>query len=169
MRKFGLGLHPDKTRLIEFGRFAASNRKQRGEGKPETFNFLGFTHMCGKTRKTGRFIVKRKTIPKRLSAKLKELKEELRRRWHEPVDQLGRWLRSVVRGYFNYYAVPGNMDSLNSFRSQAIWQWHRALRRRSQKSRMTWKRFEPLVTCWIPSAKILHPHPNLRFDARHLR
>jgi RNA-directed DNA polymerase len=169
MRKFGLSLHPDKTRLIEFGRFAANNRKQRGEGKPETFNFLGFTHMCGKTRKTGRFIVKRKTVPKRLSAKLKELKEELRRRWHEPVDQLGRWLRSVVRGHFNYHAVPGNMDSLNSFRSQAIWQWRRALRRRSQKRRMTWKRFEPLVKCWIPSAQILHPHPNLRFDARYLR
>ncbi len=167
--KFGLKLHPDKTRLIEFGRYAAENRKQRGEGKPETFNFLGFTHICGRTRRTGRFIVKRKTIPKRLSAKLKELKEELRRRWHEPVDEIGRWLRSVVRGYFNYHAVPGNMDSLNSFRSQVIRQWHRALRRRSQKSRMTWTRFAPLVKCWIPSAKILHPHPNLRFDARYLR
>lgn len=169
LRKFGLELHSDKTRLIEFGRYAAANRKQRGEGKPDTFNFLGFTHICGRTRRTGRFIVKRKTIPKRLSAKLKELKEELRRRWHEPVEAIGRWLRSVVRGYFNYHAVPGNMDSLNSFRSQVIWRWHRALRRRSQKSRMTWARFEPLVACWIPSAKILHPHPNLRFDARYLR
>ncbi len=97
LRKFGLELHPDKTRLIEFGRYAAENRKQRGEGKPETFNFLGFTHICGKTRKTGRFIVKRKTIRKRLSAKLKELKEELRRRWHEPVAEVGKWLRSVVQ------------------------------------------------------------------------
>jgi group II intron reverse transcriptase/maturase len=167
--KFGLELHPDKTRLIEFGRQAAEHRKQRGEGKPEVFNFLGFTHMCGKTRKTGRFIVKRKTIPKRLSAKLRELKGELRRRWHQPVVEVGAWLRSVVQGYFNYHAVPGNMDSLNSFRAQVIWRWYRALRRRSQRDRMTWARFWPLVDRWIPSAKILHPHPNLRFDARHPR
>jgi group II intron reverse transcriptase/maturase len=168
-RKFGLELHPDKTRLIEFGRQAAEHRKQRGEGKPEVFNFLGLTHMCGKTRKTGRFIVKRKTIPKRLSAKLNELKGELRRRRHQPVAEVGEWLRSVVQGYFNYHAVPGNMDSLNSFRAQVIWRWYRALRRRSQRTRMTWARFWPLVDCWIPSAKILHPHPNLRFDARHPR
>jgi RNA-directed DNA polymerase len=169
VRKFGLELHPDKTRLIEFGRQAAEHRKQRGEGKPEVFNFLGLTHMCGKTRKTGRFIVKRKTIPKRLSAKLSELKGELRRRWHEPVAEVGAWLRSVVQGYFNYHAVPGNMDSLNSFRAQVIWRWYRALRRRSQRDRMNWKRFWPVVDRWIPSAKILHPHPNLRFDARHPR
>jgi len=164
-----LELHPDKTRLIEFGRHAAGNRKQRGEGKPEVFNFLGFTHMCGTTRKTGRFIVKRKTIRKRLSAKLRELKEELRRRWHWPVAEVGKWLKSVVQGYFNYYAVPGNMDSLNSFRAQVIWRWYRALRRRSQRDRMTWERFWPLVDRWIPSAKILHPHPNVRFDAKYLR
>jgi RNA-directed DNA polymerase len=169
MRQFGLELHPDKTRLIEFGRHAADNRKQRGENKPETFDFLGFTHMCGTTRKTGRFIVRRKTIPKRLSAKLKELKEELRRRWHVPVGEVGRWLRSVVQGYFNYHAVPGNMDSLNSFRAQVIWRWYRALRRRSQRSQMTWDRFWQLVDRWIPSAKILHPHPNVRFDAMHPR
>jgi group II intron reverse transcriptase/maturase len=169
LQKFGLELHPDKTRLIEFGRHAAGNRKQRGEGKPEVFNFLGFTHMCGTTRKTGRFIVKRKTIRKRLSAKLRELKEELRRRWHWPVAEVGKWLKSVVQGYFNYYAVPGNMDSLNSFRAQVIWRWYRALRRRSQRTRMTWERFWPLVDRWIPSAKILHPHPNVRFDAKYLR
>jgi len=169
LQKFGLELHPDKTRLIEFGRHAAENWKQRGEGKPEVFNFLGFTHMCGKTRKTGRFIVKRKTIHKRLSAKLSELKEELRRRWHQPVAEVGKWLKSVVQGYFNYHAVPGNMDSLNSFRAQVIWRWYRALRRRSQRNRMTWERFWPLVDRWIPSAKILHPHPNVRFDARYLR
>jgi len=157
LRKFGLELHPDKTRLIEFGRHATENRKQRGEGKPEVFNFLGFTHMCGKTRKTGRFIVKRKTIRKRLSAKLGELKEELRRRWHQPVAEVGKWLRTVVQGYFNYHAVPGNMDSLNSFRAQVIWLWYRGLRRRSQRSRMTWERFLSLVGQWIPSAKILHP------------
>jgi RNA-directed DNA polymerase len=169
LRKFGLELHPDKTRLIEFGRHAAENRRRRGDGKPEVFDFLGFTHICGKTRKTGRFIVKRKTIQKRLAAKLGELKQELRRRWHQPVSEVGKWLRSVVQGYFNYYAVPGNMDSLNSFRAQAIWRWRRALRRRSQRHRMTWERFWPLVDRWLPSAKILHPHPNLRFDARYLR
>jgi len=169
MEKFGLELHPDKTRLIEFGREAAENRKRRGEGKPEVFDFLGFTHICGKTRKTGRFIVKRKTIRKRLTRKLKELKEELRRRWHEPVADTGRWLRKVVQGYFNYHAVPGNMESLNSFRAQVIWRWRRALRRRSQRSRMTWERYWRIVDRWIPSAKILHPHPNVRFDAKHPR
>jgi RNA-directed DNA polymerase len=169
LQQFGLELHPDKTRLIEFGRHAAENRKQRGEGKPETFDFLGFTHICGKTRKTGRFIVKRQTIRKRLSAKLRELKEELRRRWHQPVAEVGRWLRSVVQGYFNYHAVPGNLDRLKSFRSQIIWRWYRALRRRSQRSRMTWARFRPLLIRWIPSARILHPHPNVRFDAMHPR
>ena len=169
LQKFGLELHPDKTRLIEFGRDAAEERKRRGEGKPEVFNFLGFTHICGKTRKTGRFIVKRKTIPKRLSAKLSELKGELRRRWHQPVAEVGAWLKAVVQGYFNYHAVPGNMDSLNSFRAQVIWRWYRALRRRSQRDRMSWERFWPLVDRWIPSARILHLHPNVRFDAIHLR
>jgi group II intron reverse transcriptase/maturase len=169
LRTFGLELHPDKTRLIAFGRHAAAHRQQRGEAKPETFDFLGFTHMCGTTRKTGRFIVRRKTIRKRLSAKLAAVKEELRRRWHAPVPDVGRWLRSVVQGYFNYHAVPGNMASLNSFRAQVIWRWHRALRRRSQRSRMTLDRFWQLVHRWIPSAKILHPHPNVRFDAMHPR
>src|SRR5271163_622722 len=169
LQKFGLELHPDKTRLIEFGREAGKNRKQRGEDKPEVFDFLGFTHMCGTTRTTGRFIVKRKTMRKRLSGKLGELKEELRRRWHQPVAEVGKWLRSVVKGYFNYHAVPGNMDSLNSFRAQVIWHWYRALRRRSQHDRMTWARFLLLVGRWIPSAKILHPHPNVRFDAMHPR
>jgi RNA-directed DNA polymerase len=169
MRKFGLELHPDKTRLIEFGRYAAENRKQRGEDKPETFNFLGFTHICGKTRKTGRFTVKRKTVHKRLSTKLREVKEELRRRWHAPVAEVGKWLRSVVQGHFNYHAVPGNMDSLKSFRTQVIWQWYRALWRRSQKGRLTWERFGPLVALWIPHAQILHPYPDLRFDAKYPR
>jgi len=169
LQKFGLELHPDKTRLIEFGRNAAENRKRGGASKPEGFDFLGFTHLCGKTRKTGRFIVKRKTIRKRLSAKLKELQAEMRRRWHQPVAETGRWLRSVVQGYFNYHAVPGNMDSLNSFRAQIIWRWYRALRRRSQRSQMTWERFWRLVDRWIPSAHIQHPHPNLRFDVKHPR
>ena len=169
LRKFGLELHPDKTRLIEFGRFAAEDRKRRGEGKPETFNFLGFTHICAKNRKTGGFSVDRKTIRKRLSTKLKAVREELRRLGHEPVSEVGKWLRSVVQGYFNYHAVPGNADSLQSFRAQVIWHWFRALQRRSQKSRMTWERFGPLVARWIPSVTILHPRPAMRFNARYLR
>jgi cytochrome c553 len=140
-----------------------------GEGKPETFDVLGFTHLCGTTRKTGRFIVKRQTIRKRLSAKLTALKAELRHRWHVPVPQLGQWLRSVVQGWFNYHAVPGNMDRVNVFRSQVPRLWFRALRRRSQRRPMTWARFLTLVGRWLPSAKILHPHPNVRFDATHPR
>ena len=169
LRTFGLTLHPDKTRLIEFGRYAAEQRKQRGEAKPDTFDFLGFTHLCGKTRKTGRFIVKRQTIRKRLTAKLQAVKADLRHRWHDPVAIVGKWLHSVVLGWFNYHAVPGNMDSLNSFRSQVIRHWCRALRRRSQRHRLTWTRFLTLVAAWIPSAKIMHPHPNVRFDAMHPR
>ena len=137
LRKFGLELHPDKTRLIEFGRFAAASRKQRGAGKPETFDFLGFTHICGQSRKHGKFLVLRKTVRKRLLAKLKELKEELRRRWHQSVAELGRWLRSVLQGYFNYHAVPGNLASVNSFRQEVSKRWLRALRRRGQKHPMT--------------------------------
>lgn len=166
---FGLDLHPDKTRLIEFGRDASGHRKARGEGKPDTFDFLGFTHICGTTRTTGRFIVQRQTIRRRFSAKLAVIKEALRRRWHEPVALTGRWLRAVVQGYFNYHAVPGNMDRLNSFRAQVIWRWYRALRRRGQRRRLTWARFLRVVDAWIPSARILHPHPNVRFDAMHPR
>jgi hypothetical protein len=113
--------------------------------------------------------VKRKTISKRMRAKLLELKQQLRRRMHEPVAQTGQWLRSIVQGYFNYHAVPGNMDSLNSFRTQVIWRWYRALRRRGQRRRLTWARFLRLVDAWIPSARIVHPHPNVRFDAMHPR
>jgi group II intron reverse transcriptase/maturase len=166
---FGLELHPDKTRLIEFGRHAADHRKARNEGKPDTFDFLGFTHICGTTRKTGRFIVKRQTIRRRFTAKLAAIKEALRRRWHEPVPTTGRWLKAVIQGYFNYHAVPGNMDRLNTFRAQVLWRWYRALRRRSQRRRLTWVRFLRLVDVWIPSARILHPHPNVRFDAMHPR
>src|SRR5437870_3005412 len=169
LQKFGLELHPDKTRLIEFGRFAAHDRKVRGEGKPETFNFLGFTHICGRTRNNGKFLVLRKTIRKRLLAKLKQVREVLRGLMHQPLAEVGKWLRSVVQGYFNYHAVPSNIASLRNFRLQVIWRWLRALRRRSQKSRMTWVRFEHLVEWWIPLPKILQPHPDLRFDAKHPR
>src|ERR1700676_4853665 len=167
--RFGLELHPDKTRLIEFGRYAVANRKERGAGKPETFDSLGFTHICGQTWKTGKFLVLRKTIRQRLSAKLRALKEELRRRRHLSVAELGKALRSVVQGYFNYHAVPGNLASLRSFRLQVIRRWMRALRRRSQKSRMTWPRLVAIAERWLPQPSILHPYPNLRFDAKHPR
>ncbi|HVA06508.1 MAG TPA: group II intron reverse transcriptase/maturase [Acidimicrobiales bacterium] len=163
--KFNLELHPDKTRLIEFGRFAAQNRKERGLAKPETFDFLGFTHVCGKT-KDGRFWLRRITIKKRLRAKLKQVKAELRYRRHWPIPEQGRWLASVLRGHFNYYAVPGNIDSVSAFRDQVRWLWRETLRRRSQRHRMTWARYSRIADRWLPSARIVHPHPSVRFAAR---
>lgn len=169
LRKFGLELHPDKTRLIEFGRHAERNRKQRGERKPESFDFLGFTHLCGKTSKQGRFMVLRKTAGKRMRAKLRQIKQLLLARKHEPVQRTGEWLRSVVQGYFNYHAVPGNGRSMGKFREQVARYWRLALRRRSQKNRMTWDRFRPLAQRWIPVQRVLHPFPRERFDAIHPR
>ena len=166
-QKFGLALHPEKTRLIEFGRFAAENRRERGEGKPETFTFLGFTHICGRKHWSGGFIVKRKTAAKRLRAKLREVRETLLRRRHEPIADLGKWLRSVMQGYFNYLAVPGNLVSLNVFRREAARSWLHALRRRSQRHRLTWERFGPIVDSWFPRVQVLHEHPNDRFYAKH--
>ena len=169
LQKFGLELHPDKTRLIEFGRFAANNRKQRGERKPETFNFLGFTYICGQSKKSGKFLVLRKTVRKRLLAKLKQVKDELRTRMHRPLAEVGKWLRSVVQGYFNYHAVPGNLASLQRFRLEVSKRWRRVLFHRSQKSRINWKRIAALVEQWLPLPTILYRYPNLRFDAKHLR
>jgi Reverse transcriptase (RNA-dependent DNA polymerase) len=169
LQKFGLELHPDKTRLIEFGRFAAKDRKRRGEGKPETFNFLGFTHICGQSWKNGKFFVLRKTIRERLLAKLKQVKAVLWVRMHQPLAEVGRWLRSVVQGYFNYHAVPGNFASLWSFRFEVRKRWLHVIRRRSQKSGMTWELLEGFATQWLPVPKILHPYPLVRFDAKHLR
>jgi group II intron reverse transcriptase/maturase len=163
--KFNLELHPDKTRLIEFGRFAAQNRKERGLPKPETFDFLGFTHMCGKT-KDGRFWLRRITIKKRMRAKLKQVKAELRRRRHWPIPEQGRWLASVLRGHFNYYAVPGNIDAISAFRDQVRWLWRESLRRRSQRHRMTWERYARIASRWLPSARIVRPHPSVAFAAR---
>jgi group II intron reverse transcriptase/maturase len=163
--KFGLELHPDKTRLIEFGRFAAQHRSERGIGKPETFDFLGFTHICGTTL-DGRFWLRRITIAKRMRAKLKQVKDELRRRWHQPVPEQGRWLASVVRGHLAYYAVPGNIKAVTAFRNQVKRHWHRALKRRSQRSRVNWARIDRLAARWLPPARIVHPHPALRFDVR---
>jgi group II intron reverse transcriptase/maturase len=169
LAKFGLELHPEKTRLIEFGRFAATNREKRGEGKPETFDFLGFTHICGKNRKTGYFEVKRKTVKKRMRAKLQAIKAELRRRMHAPTAVTGEWLESVVRGYFQYHAVPGNMGSLNLFRERLARLWRHALRRRSEAHKPNWRRVRGLFNRWLPRPCILHPFPSLRFDARHPR
>ena len=169
MRKFGLELHSDKTRLIEFGRFAARNRQPRGEGKPETFNFLGFTHRCGTTRTRGRFVVRRKTTAKRLGAKLREDKEQLQRRRQESIAMTGTWLRSVVQGYFNYPAVPMNYGNLARFRTQVARAWRGALQRRSQRARMTWERFNATLDRWLPRPCILHPYPDVRFAVTHPR
>jgi RNA-directed DNA polymerase len=163
--KFNLELHPGKTRLIEFGRFAVPNRRKRGLAKPETFDFLGFTQVCGKTR-DGRFWLRRITIKKRLRAKLKQVKAELRRRRHWPIPEQGRWLASVLRGHFNYYAVPGNIDLITAFRDQVRWYWIQALRRRSQRHRMTWERYSRIEMKWLPPARIVHPYPSVRFAAR---
>jgi len=163
MSQFGLELHHEKTRLIEFGRFAAANRAARGEGKPETFDFLGFTHICATTRKRNRFTVRRKTIAKRLRAKIKAVRIEFMRQRHNPIPVQGKWVRSVVQGHFNYYAVPGNKQSIDAFRTEIIKGWLYALRRRSQKARsLTWERIKRLVKTWVPTAKIRHPYPNLR-------
>jgi group II intron reverse transcriptase/maturase len=168
--RFGLELHSEKTRLIEFGRFAIENRARRGEGKPETFAFLGFTHICGKQRSNGRFIVHRQTLAKRLRAKVKKVREWLVAHRHDPVPAMGRWLRSVVQGYFNYHAVSGNRPALWAFRQGVGRAWLWALRRRSQKGRhLRWPRMRRLFETWLPEVGILHPYPNVRFHARHPR
>jgi group II intron reverse transcriptase/maturase len=159
LRKFGLELHPEKTRLLEFGPFAAENRRRRGQGKPETFNFLGFTHICGQKRSNGRYTVVRQTIRKRLQAKLGEVKAELRRRMHEPIPKVGTWLRSIVGGHIRYYGVPMNSPALHVFRFQVGWLWHRALSRRSQKGRLLWDRMRRLIERYLPPAHICHPYP----------
>jgi group II intron reverse transcriptase/maturase len=165
--KFGLELHPDKTRLIEFGRYAARDRKLRGSGKPETFNFLGFTHYCGRRRKTGTFTVCRITAKTRMAAKLKAIKVELRRRMHDRPGQTGAWLRKVVVGYYQYHAVPGNIETLITFRQRVNRLWYQALARRSQRARTRWEALIPLFDRWIPRPKVLHPYPETRFYATH--
>jgi group II intron reverse transcriptase/maturase len=159
MRKFHLELHPEKTRLLEFGPCAATNRRMRGEGKPETFNFLGFTHICIKKRSNGRFTVLRQTIGKRLQAKLNEVKADLQRRMHEPIPELGKWLQAVVRGHIRYYGVPMNTAALWLFRSQVGRLWHRALSRRSQNGCVSWDRMRRLIHRWLPPPTVCHPYP----------
>ena len=165
---FSLALHPEKTRLIEFGRRAAANRTRRGLGKPETFTFLGFTFICGRSRR-GRFLLKRTTRRDRMRAKLREIKEELRRRMHQPIPEQGHWLAQVVRGFFAYHAVPTNLAALGAFRRDVIYYWMRTLRRRSQRDGYVWKRVTRLADDWLPKPRILHPWPNVRFAVKHPR
>ncbi len=161
LRKFSLELHSTKTRLLEFGRFAASNRRRRGEGKPETFDFLGFTHISSVTLK-GKFAIRRHTIRKRMTAKLKELKIELKKRRHQKVREQRRWLSAVLRGYFNYFGVPNNMRAMSVFYRETLWHCWRALRRRSQKSKLTWEQFCRRAQRYLPQPRITHPYPEQR-------
>jgi group II intron reverse transcriptase/maturase len=163
--RFGLALHPDKTRILEFGRFAREDRSRRGEGKPETFNFLGFTHICGENT-GGKFTVIRRTMRTRLQAKLKEVYQELKRRMHDPVPEQGAYLRSVVGGHIRFYGVPTNRASLSVFRKEVGRLWWKALRRRSQKHRMTVDRLKRLVDRWLPPARIWCSHPRVRGGVR---
>src|SRR6202166_4739001 len=169
LAKVGLGLHADKTRLIEFGRFAARDRKYRGEGKPETFTFLGFTHFCGQLNSRRAFIVWRITAKKRMVAKLKAIKAEPQRRKHHRTTEVGAWLRKVVLGYYQYHAVPGNSIQLRIFNRRVGRLWRSVLVRRSQRAQMRWDRLIPLLTRWIPHPRILHPYPDARFAATHPR
>jgi group II intron reverse transcriptase/maturase len=168
LKEFMLSLHPDKTRLIEFGRNASANRERRGLGKPETFAFLGFTFICGKSR-MGRFFLKRKTRGDRMRAKLEEVRSVLRRRMHWPIPQQGKWLRQVVTGHFGYYAVPTNSRALSAFRYHVTDLWRRTLRRRSQKDGTTWERVAKIANEYLPKPRILHPWPRVRFAVNHPR
>ncbi len=169
LAKFGLELHPEKTRLIEFGRFAAERRKRRGAGKPETFNFLGFTHICGTNYQTGKFTILRKTMGTRMAAKLKEIRAQLRKRMHARVPGTVKWLQQVVQGYFQYHAIPGNFARLQAFRSDVLWSWLQVLRRRSHRHRMSWERFKARLDSLLPPVQILHPYPDVRFGAKYSR
>jgi RNA-directed DNA polymerase len=168
LQEFSLTLHPEKTRLIEFGRCAAANRERRGLGKPETFNFLGFVFICGKSRR-GNFLITRKSRRDRMRAKLSEVRDELRRRMHQTIPEQGKWLRQVVTGFFVYHAVPTNGRALVAFRFHVVNLWRRSLIRRSQKDRTTWERITRLADDWLPKPRILHPWPNQRFAVKYPR
>ena len=168
LAKFGLEIHPEKTRWIEFGRRAQANRARRGAGKPEAFTFLGFTHYCGVNSK-GYFVVWRRTAAKRMRAKLQSVKQELRRQMHAPVEVAGAWLKRVVEGYYRYHAVPGNLVVLGLFRERLCQLWRHVLRCRSQRRRPGWDQLRPIFERWIPRPRILHPYPSVRLDATHPR
>jgi group II intron reverse transcriptase/maturase len=166
MRAFDLALHPDKTRLIRFGRYAAKQRERLGEGKPETFDFLGFTHFCTRSRRWGSFVIGRRTVKKRLRAKLKAIKVELRKSMHDPIVKTGAWVKQMLQGHLNYFAVSGNDPSLWWFFNEVRWLWLKSLRRRSQNARLSWEKFTRLVDRFFPPIRVLHPMPCHRFDAR---
>ena len=168
LKEFSLSLHPDKTRLIEFGRYAAANRKERGLGKPETFTFLGFVFICGRSRR-GSFFVKRKSRRDRMRSTLKEIREVLRKRMHWPIPEVGKWLGQVVAGYFAYHAVPSNMRAIAAFRHHVVRAWRWTLLRRSQRGKMVWARIKQLADEFLPKPKILHPWPEVRFAVTHPR
>ena len=167
LAEFALTLHPEKTRLIEFGRHAAERRCRRGDGKPETFEFLGFTHICGRTKDGKGFQLWRKTSRKRMKAKIRAIKDEMRRRMHDPLAEQGKWLGSVVRGFFAYHAVPNNVPEISAFRLHVINAWVRSLRRRSQRHRLPWARMQVHLERYLPKARVLHPWPETRFRVRH--
>jgi hypothetical protein len=166
LEKFKLKLHPEKTRLIEFGRFAAENRRRRGEKRPETFDFLGFTHRCSTTRTNKKFKLTRKTVGKRLRAKLVSLAEGIRKRINWKIDSVGEWLKRSIRGYFNYFAVHDNLDTLGRFKFLVGHSWMKVVRRRSHKSRTTWEKFSKIIDKWIPKPTLVHPYPNQRYHVR---
>jgi RNA-directed DNA polymerase len=168
LRQFGLELHPEKTRLIEFGRFAEQNRKNRGQGPPETFDFLGFTHICGRSQE-GQFQVKRRTVAKRMRARLLAIKLELRKRMHDPVSDTGKWLRRVVTGYYRYHAVPGNLPMMARFRHRITRLWRHALIRRGGKRQPNWQKLTLLFGRWLPEPTNQHPYPRYRFAVKHPR
>jgi group II intron reverse transcriptase/maturase len=168
LEQFGLSLNAEKTRLIRFGRFAARQCRERGVKSPETFDFLGFTHISGRTREGG-FVIRRLTTKSRLRARLAAIKDALKRNMHRSVHEQGRWLRRVVQGYFNYHAIPGNLDRLVAFRTAVVRQWQRILRRRSQRHRMNWARFARYADYWVPRPSVLHPSPHVRYDAKYSR
>ena len=160
-RRFNLELHPEKTRLIQFGRFAAERRSAKGKGKPKTFDFLGFTHICAKSSK-GKFMLLRLPMRKRVQAKLKEVKEQLKIRRYTSIPEMGRWLRSVIQGWYRYYAVPNTSRYLIKFQRRIGWLWFKALKRRSQRTRMNWRRMYKLINKWLPQPRIMHPYPQAR-------
>jgi len=166
MRAFELALHPDKTRLIRFGRHAAKQRAERGEGKPETFDFLGFTHFCTRSRRWGSFVIGRKTIKKRMVRQLQAIKMELRKRMHDPIAKTGAWVGQILKGHLNYYAVSGNDPSLWWFVAEVRWRWLKTLKRRSQRAFLHWDEFTSMTNLFFPPIRILHPQPMHRFDAR---
>ena len=168
LQEFSLSLNPEKARLIKFGRYAAVRRAQRGFGKPETFNFLGFTHICGKSRR-GKFLLKRRSRGDRMRAKLREIKEGMRQRMHQPIPEQGQWLAQVIRGYFAYHAVPTNVAALRAVHHHVTFLWLRTLKRRSQKDRTTWERIVRLAADYLPPPQILHPWPNMCFAVTHPR